>query len=369
MTDAAATLNDHRVTSAHVSIPAWGRWWADVDVDGEHELAGSVTLKVADLTLVGSVLSGGPREGRSHFCVVAGKGGWGRTIPARGYANDAEVKASLVLQDAADACGETILASTLPTKRLGPSWARREGPACRVLEQVVPGGWYVGEDGITRIGARPASALAVSATLGPVDRARGTVTLAAESIASILPGIVVEGLSAVDVLHEIGPKGLRSTIWGSRGGGSSRALAAMRAIFEQLDPDRAYRGVTEYRVTSLSGDRMNLEPVRVSTGMPTLTRVKARPGLPGCKGAPKLGCRVLVGFVEASPARPYVAAYEDSEGDGYLATSLNLLNGSNGVARVGDSVSITLVNVQPAGPGPATATGTIATGSSKVKAG
>lgn len=371
-----ATLNDLRATSARLTMPAWGRWHAEVSLDGEHTLSGGVTLQIADLTLVGAVLSGGPHEGRSHYRVVAGSGGWGRTIASKSYANDAEVKASLVLLDAADAAGETILASTLPagTTRVGPGWVRREDIAARVLEQVVPAGWYVGNDGVTRIGLRPATTLTVTAQHGPVDLARGQVTLAAEEIATIVPGVVVDGLSAVDVLHEVGPEGLRSTVWGARGGGSSsRTLAAMRAIFEQLDPERAYRGVTEYRVESLSGDRCNLAPVRVSTGMPHLGRVKVRPGLPGCKGAAAVGSRVLVGFVEADPARPYVAAFEDSEGSGYLATSLNLLNGSAYAARVGDSVSVTLSALPVSGGGggtvSGTATGTITTGSTKVKVG
>ena len=70
----SATLNSILATSARVYLPAWGVWYAEVDLDGEHTLTGTVSLVVADLTLVGTVLSGGPENGRSHYRVVAGKG-------------------------------------------------------------------------------------------------------------------------------------------------------------------------------------------------------------------------------------------------------------------------------------------------------
>jgi hypothetical protein len=322
----AATLNGHRVTSARANIPAWGCWFADASVDGEVTIAGAVELKIADLTLRGTVLSGGPAKGRSHFRIVAGAGGWGRSIKKEGYANDAGVKLSTVLGDAAALVGETLDASTMTAAdRVGPSYTREAGPACHLLELEAKGAWYVREDGVTCIGRRASSTLKVNATHGPVDLARGTVTLAAESIASILPGLVVDGLTVVDVLHEISAEGgLRSTVWGGRGAGDSRQLAAMRAIFDQLDPERKFRGVTEYRVVTLDGERLNLQAIRVSTGMPDLRRVLVRPGVAGCKATLLPGTRVLVGFVDSDPGRPYVAQVEDAEGAGFLPVLLEI---------------------------------------------
>lgn len=378
MADASATLEGHRVTTATVHVPAWGRWWADVSIDGEHTLTGSVPLVVADLTLVGAVLSGGVHEGRSHYRVVGGNGGWGAEIPAKGYVNDAGVKASVVLQDAASECGETLDASTLPTTRLGPSWVRAEGAASATLNAVAPRNWYVHTDGKTRIGQRPTSTLSGNVTHGPVDLARGTVTLASESIAGIMPGLVVDGLTAVDVVHSIGPKGLRSTVWGARGGGAeSRAIAPLRRIVESIIGDQRFHGVHEYRVTGQTGERLSLEPVRVSSGMPALGRVKVMPGVPGVKATYPSGMRVLVAFVDSDPARPVVVGFSDAEDPQFLATVLNLANGTNGVARVGDTVTISAAQiaaaVMVAGATPVTVTNTlqatIATGSSKVRAG
>lgn len=318
----AATLEGHRVTSARVNMPAWGCWYAEVDVDGEHTLTGRVSLTIADLTLIGTILSGGAAKGRSHYRIVAGGGGWGRSIPTKSYANDAQVKLSTVLTDAATAVVETL--GTLPSTKVGPAFVRAAGPAVWVLEQCAGQAWYVDNDGTTQLGARTPGTLPAVMTHGPVDLARGTVTLASESIATILPGVTVDGLTAVDVLHEISSEGLRSTIWGARGPGRSRIPDAIWAIVDQYDPDRRFRGTTEYRVVTLDGERLNLQPVRVSTGMPDLKRVPIRPGVPGCKAETALGARVLVGFADSDPGRPYVASFEDAEGEGFQPAELML---------------------------------------------
>lgn len=338
----AATLNGQRVTHATAQIPRWGCWYADASVDGNVTLSGAVTLVLADLTLKGTILSGGADKGRSHFRIVAGGGGWGKPVPKRSYSSDVGVRKAAVLTDAATLAGET-LGTLSQTDMLGPHWVREEGPAAQTLELVAPGAWYVGEDGVTQIGARATRALVGAVTQGKVDLALGTVEIASDSIAQLLPGVVVNGVEALDVRHELdAKKGLRTTIWGK---GGVRRLDSMRAVFEQMFPQLKYLGLTEYRVVTLEGERVNLQPVRVSTGMPDLRRVKTRMGLPGSKSELKLGSVVLVGFVDASPSRPVVLAFEDSEGEGWKppkteidADAIELAAGTFGIARVGDQV-------------------------------
>jgi len=371
----AATLAGHRITSARVTIPAWGRWYAEVQLDGEHALTGRVSLVVADLTLSGTVLSGGPGLGRSSYRIVAGAGGWGRELAAKSYVNDATVKISTVLFDAAREAGETV-APIAATERTGPAYVREAGPACLALNVLAPRAWYVDEAGTTRLGARAAGALEGKATrITPLDAARGKVVLAAESIATILPGVVVDGLTAVDVLHEITAEGgLRSTVWGAQ---TPSTLDALAAVVRQLDPDRAFRGVTEYRVDTVTGSRLNLQAVRASSGMPDLKLVPVRPGVAGCEADVALASRVLVGFVDADPSRPYVAAFEDADGEGFLPTTLTLLEGTKGVARKDDEITITAAQIlaaaMVAGVNPVTVTsslkGTVTTASSKVRCG
>jgi len=356
----AATLNGHRATRARVQVPAWGAWYCDVSLDGEHTLAAgsAATLVVADATFKGAVLSGGPYQGRSEYRLVGGKGGWGKTIPKKSYANDAGVKLGTVLTDAATAVGETLsLTSTETTTRVGPAWVRPEGPASRALELLSSQSWYVDEAGVTRLGKRASSPLAVKATRTAVDLARGTITLATDTIATIKPGTIVDGLEAVDVAYEVNADtGVRTTIWGKRGA-SSRAASSLLTLLNQLDPDRAYRGVWEYRVVTTSGKRLNLQPVRVSTGMPDLVRVPVMPGLSGCDADVKLGSRVLVGFIDSDPARPVVLSFEDAEGEGFVPTTITFAKGVLGVARMTDPVL--------AGP----FAGTITSASTKVRCG
>lgn len=357
-----ATLNNIRATSAKVNIPAWGCWYAEVSLDGDHTLTGVHTLKVADLTLSGAVISGGPQLGRSVYRIAGGKGGWGRTIPRKAYANDAGVKLATVLADAAREAGE-VLGDVSQSTRVGPEYVRPAGPASRVLQELVPNGWYVDEAGVTQIGTRPSSALTIKATrTQPLDKARGKIVLASEQIATILPGKTIDGITVVDVAHEISAEGgIRTTLWSST---TPTHLDALSALLQQLDPNRAFRGVTEYRVVALSGNRLDLQPVRVATGMPELERVPVRPGMAGFSSEVEPGSRVLVGFVDSDPARPYVAGFEDKDGEGFEPTSIDIKSdditiaeGSLGAARMTDAIQ--------AGP----FSGVIVGGSTKVKVG
>lgn len=370
-----STLAGNTVTHARVHIPAWGVPWVEATIEDEVKLSGPAKFVLADLELVGTIMSGGTGpKGRARYRIAAGAGAWGKTVPEKSYANDAGIKASTVLGDAALACGETIDAATLPDTRLGPAFAREKAPASRVLETVAPGRWYVGADGITRIGKRPQSAMPDDVQIGSVDQAFGTVELAADSIAQLLPGVLVEGLEAVDVLHVLEPGSIRTTLWTAGIAPSSRRLSSLRRIIEQIDPRRRYRGIFEYRVVTQTGERLNLQPIRVSTGMPSLQRVFVRPGVSGARADVALGSRVIVSFLDAEPSRPVVVGFEDAEGEGFLpgvleidstdeldlgetATLTKIANGVLGIARATDPVV--------AGP----FGGTITVGSSRARCG
>jgi hypothetical protein len=104
----AATFNGHRVTAARVFLPAWGCWHAEIDVDGEFTITGACTLVIADLTLKGTVISGGPAKGRSFYRIVGGAGGWGKSLKPTSYSDDAGVKIAKIIGEAASAVGETV---------------------------------------------------------------------------------------------------------------------------------------------------------------------------------------------------------------------------------------------------------------------
>jgi hypothetical protein len=358
------------ITHARVHLPAFGVWWAEVSLDEEAQLSGSAALIMADLVLIGTIMSGGPGpKGRSRYRIAGGAGAWGKSVDPKSYANDAGVKASTVLTDAATACGERLDGATLPETRLGPAFVRELGPAARVLEQVVPANWYVGEDGITRVGARPVHDLSVTVDIAKTDRARGTIELATETIATVLPGIRIDGLVAVDVMHEISPGAVRTVIWAAGISPASRELIALRRLLQQLDPYARYRGIFEYRVVvqTKTGGRewLDLQPIRVSIGMPDLQRISVRPGIAGARADVEVGTRVLVSFVDANPARPVVVGFEEADGDGWRparlefdandAVVLGAVLGALPAARMTDQVVV------------GGFAGTITAGSSKVR--
>jgi len=319
-----STLNGHRVTSARITIPSWGCWHGTVSLDGEHAIANGarVTLVIADATFEGAVLSGGVALGRSFYRIVAGAGGWGRIIPPWSWSDDAGVKYSTAIGDAARLVGETV-APIANTVRTGPAWMRDEGPASQTLNTLAPSGWYVDEAGITHVGARAAGALPAKVTrVKPVDFASGRVELASDAIAAILPGVVVDGLTATDVQHDLDiESGLRTTVFGRSGADAVRRLVAA------MDPNRDFRGPSEYRVDVASGNRLHLQPLR--SWLPYLKNVPVRPGVAGCDAEVALGSFVVVEWLDADPSRPFVSSFADVDADRFQPTTLRLLSGGS----------------------------------------
>ncbi len=144
--------------------------------------------------------------------------------------------------------------------------------------------------------------------------------------------MVVDGLTAVDVQHDVSADGgLRSTVWG---GPIGSAAESMRKLVQALDPDRNFRGVSEYRIDTRSGARLNLQPVRVSSGMPYIKNVPVWFGLPGASATPPLGSIAYVTFADADPSRPGVVGFED----GAASSGLELI--TDGVGTGGHAITL-----------------------------
>lgn len=304
-----ATLNGIVCTSVTVNLPSWGLWWADVETDGETSFTGSVALHLADLALSGTIVSGSARMGRGSWRIVGGAGGWSKSLPAKGYTNDAGIKLAKVLGDAATECGEAI--ETAPPTVIGAAFARPTGAASTVLQLLVPQGWYVGEDGVTRLGKRVGAVVQGAVTRGRVDASAGSIELMADSIASILPGCICDGMIAVDVVHVLSGNRLRSTLYGSAFGAVSKRLLAWSRLLEQLRPFDRYRGVWEYRVVAQNSDRLDLQAASTRFGLPDLRGVRVRAGIPGVRAENTIGSLVLVAFVNCDPTRPCVVGFDE----------------------------------------------------------
>jgi hypothetical protein len=214
-----ASLNDSRVIRAQVSIPRNGIWIADVWLSEPAELSGAVTLKIADLTLLGRVAWGSTHTRASAYRLEGAGAGWRTIVAAQHYRNDLGVKASKVLGDLATKVGESLVDA--PTTVLGTSWVRARGPASRTLQAIVGRtGWYVASDGRTLVGSRPTGTVAANYDLISYDPERVSGTLATEQPGLVLPGLTVsrgldEPLVITDLLVSLAPSKLRVQFWGA----------------------------------------------------------------------------------------------------------------------------------------------------------
>lgn len=156
---------------------------------------------------------------------------------------------------------------------------------------------------------------------------------------------------------------------------SDRLLSAFDRILTLLRPRLAFYAVWEYRVVSTSGTgpvRIDARAVSALCPMPDLAGITLWPGPSGCYAVPVPGSSVRVAFVDGDPTKPAIVGLDPNS-----APSLVYLSGTGpAVARVGDTVTISLAQFAAAGPansgGPVTITtpmqATISTGSAKVQA-
>lgn len=338
MSAATSTLGGSASTKLHVTIPAWGRAWADVSLAEPVALTGAQTLVAAGVSMRVSIVAGGVYEGRASYRVVAGEGGWSRSLRARGYMNDLGVRVGTILDAAATEVGERV-AGYGANARVGSHFAvSSSGPASSLLNGLFPRGWYVDLDGVTQIGQRPTTTFSGTAPRTRVDPAGQIIELATDSAAGLLPGVVVDGSAPASDI-EIIATAERTTVRVYAGAVQSRRLSALARIVEALDPWRKFRGVEEFRVVGQSGERLHLQPVRTISGLPDLENVPVRPGMSGMRAQMTLGALVLVAFPGGDPSRPNVISHDDPDSAGWMPLFLKLgAEPTLGIARITDTV-------------------------------
>lgn len=206
-------INDVTISRVVLHWPAYGQWQAEVSTLTGSVPAGPVTLRIADLSLVGAVVPGragvdGPESWRG----IARAGvGWGTELGDKHatYGGGA-VKLSTVLRDLAADCGETI---ALPADAiLGTSWARPvtlpglpvtgRDVLALLRARGITGPWYVDTvidskgvaSAVTRWGLRPSSTVDPSRyRMGPRNLAAGYRKIFVDSLAGIVPGATLDG--------------------------------------------------------------------------------------------------------------------------------------------------------------------------------
>ncbi len=325
---AFATYGGNACTVGRVQIPGYGRGWIDVEISEPVVLTGLQTFALGAFTAVTTVVSGGIAEGKARYSAVFGHGGWGRTLDEKSYINDAGVKASNVLQDAAVACGEVM--GTTSTRRLGAHYARAAGPASEALHVLAPRGWRVDLAGATQINAWSAATYAGDGARLRTDLSIGVIELAVDEIGNLLPGVTVDGHGpATDVEYQFDAKRLVVRVY--FGGTANPRVEAIRDIVAACFPQLRYAGTFEFRVVTQESERFNLQPVRTSHGFDDLRNVPTR-GMSGQKADVTPGEIVLVSFADNDPSRPKIIAHDEPDSPAWRPTLVKFGDGGDFVA-------------------------------------
>jgi hypothetical protein len=393
MTEVFAGVNGQRVTSARVVVSNRGPWFAECDFEGAPDLSGKVMLTIDTLRLQGTIV---PEESgtfglQRRVRIVAGAGGWAKSLEPRDYHNDAGVKARAVADDAARAVGETIGTFVPAQERIGIDYAREAGPASRTLENAIGGApWWVDYDGVTHVGPRSARATDAEAyhVLAYEPRER-VVTLGVDDLLAVQIGsVLTENLDAPQTVREfvltVQANELRVMAWCGGTETSYGVLAGLLRSIIQRTTDARLWGKYRYRVIRMNGARVELQAVRKIVGLPDLLPISMWPGVAGVHAELDPGAEVLIEFLEGDRGQPVLTHFGGKEAPGFVPVAI-ALGGEDGApaGRQGDAVEVLLPPAvlqgtigPPVGPAPITgvmtfttnkALGTLTAGSGKVK--
>ncbi len=344
-----AHVSGNPIAHATVHVPWSGAWFADVVFLDDPALSGAVELAVGDVTLRGTIDArfAGTRGAELRARIVGGAAGWGASVGAQSYVNDQGVRSSLVAQDAARLAGETLGAFSPSAASLGSYYVRQAGPAARVLEDVIgSASWWVEYDGTTTVGTR-ATAAAADGTYQVLeyDAAARLVTLAVDDVSAIGPGSVLSvGLDAPQTVRDleirVTPDAVRLVAWtGAPVGARGRLEGALRSVVGAATGRRLH-GLYAYRVARLTADRVELQALDRTIGLPDLGPTPMWPGLAGAHATLALGAEVLVAFVNGDRTRPVVTSFVGKGGPGFAPVGIDL--GNNPTSFVALSTKVDL---------------------------
>lgn len=354
MTVLAASIAGLRVTKLVIRVPQRGPWVADADIDVAAELAGKVAVTVGDLVMHGTVLPqySGTFTGKACARVVAGAASWGKLIPARRYHNDARIRTSIVVGDIVREAGETItpLEQGIPVlegvpDRLGIDYVREAAPASRALRQAIGNAtWFVDYDGNTRVQARAEADATVPFEVLDYDPRTRIATVVTDHPEGIGVGTV---LRSKRLPYSVTVRELTITVQGgairllcrATSTQDQRVIAGLRALVRETFPTYAFMCPRRYRVVDRAGDRLDLQIVKKTTGLPDVLPIAMWPGLAGGWTKLEKGTEVVVQFIDGE--QPIVTHYAPKGAVGFVPMEAELDASSR--VMIGRTASETLL--------------------------
>lgn len=330
-----AYLGDLNVLApASVAMPLRGNWSAVVALDGEHDVSGTVELKLGDQLFRGATKRSTPSQGRTTVQLVGGAGALRSARVRPQQYRSATVRQ--IIEQLLGPIGEALSGAAgheSMDRRI--DWVRTADTAARQLDLLSAHlglGWRVLDTGEVWVGAEswPDDPSAVVLETRIDDRQ----VICDGTDPSIRPGTTVGGHRIADVTHH----------WGS-----SRSVAEMyvqgRATGRQADrtaeivmrrlPDARWSQLHPGRVVSQADD-LTVQVIVESDWVPGLVGVPL--GMPpGVRFMVKAGTRVKVGFEAGDPTRPYAIFDYDSGGHQDALTSVEI----DGDLIVSGSITVT----------------------------
>lgn len=370
------TLAGHALIECVVTIPRVGVWVADVLVDADAPITGSVVLNLEGHELHGAVARGGVELARWRGRIVGGAGGLASVL---GPAPFADTTLATVLVETLRDAGEQLAADVGDLTATVARWARVAAPAAHTVADVARAAGYVWRtlaDGTVWMGAETWAALDLGADLDVirVNPLAGRWELAGAAALAIVPGRTVmldgQAVRVGAVEHRLHESTLRTLVFEERAADpANRLLAAFEGIVARATRRLDYLALYPGRVVEQAGEGgpldIELDDTRFSLprGIPYLS-------LPGVELTVPVGSRVLVGFEAGDPSKPYAALWELGG-----VTRLVIGGGSTPAARQGDGVSastsfdtwVQAVSLATGVTPPAGELGAISTGSDVVR--
>ncbi len=339
------SFNGEPLSDAKLHVPNTGPWVLTGRINNDSKVpSGIVECQFCGLTLKGTAVAerSGQFAGWSSVRVVAGRGGWGKVLPKKGYTNGVGVKASTVAEDAARECGEELAAFNSPITRFSGNYIRRESFASTAIEAAAGSAlWWVDYSGKTRVGQRTGTAGTFD--LLSFDAESRIAKIAAESASNVFVGQKIEDkrLQSAITISELNfsSDGKSLTIEAWCGDSGSRLESSFRKIVKRLQGNSIH-GVYEYRVVSMVGaTHCALRAEDRESGIPDLISVGMTMGLPTGRAVLVPGHLVYVQFVGGNPSKPIITGYQNN-GSVVSVT----LGGPVGmpIARATDPVAVTL---------------------------
>lgn len=311
-----------------------GPWTAEVDYETEIPITGKVAIaSTTGIALVGTIDGdrSGSFAGKNHLVIDAGGGGWKTKPRAQHYHADIGLPLQMIASTTAAEVGEVV--TVLLPLVVGTDFVRSgKDPASQIFEDAGID-WWVGVDGITRVGARVPLPAPPSLTVLDWQPENGTVSFTCETL--VEPGaIIVDTRFGRKIVREVDAIVAAGSVSGTLfvadappDIGSVSEIADMLAQYARLVTRAEYARFYEYVVIAMAGDRVELQSLQKGTGMPDVLPASVWAGASGYKATLTPTSRVLVGFRAGDPTRPFVAFYEPPEGDGWrpLAQELDAL--------------------------------------------